>query len=224
MKRGRMWLCLLSAAAIAFGCFACDNASEPTASRAAEEPLKWVEFNVTAAAMENALDFQCKSRENGEAPLDWIELLSYLGAKYGGDFKKYILKDMQSLAEKLQSGSTIDELTADMEYYNYYHRAYEAVLGGMVGDYQIQTEASLGSQMPIMQAKYGLKAYSPIAYGYSFSHYDDFGAPRSYGFKRNHLGNDLLGSIGTPIIAVESGVVETVGWNRYGGWRRREKL
>lgn len=25
--------------------------------------------------------------------------------------------------------------------------------------------------------------------------------------------------IGTPIIAVESGVVEALGWNRYGGWR-----
>ncbi len=26
-------------------------------------------------------------------------------------------------------------------------------------------------------------------------------------------------SIGTPIIAVESGVVEALGWNQYGGWR-----
>lgn len=29
----------------------------------------------------------------------------------------------------------------------------------------------------------------------------------------------MLGSVGTPIIAVESGVVECLGWNRYGGWR-----
>lgn len=29
----------------------------------------------------------------------------------------------------------------------------------------------------------------------------------------------MLGSIGTPIIAVESGYVEAIGWNRYGGWR-----
>ena len=59
----------------------------------------------------------------------------------------------------------------------------------------------------------------PIAKNYSFSHYDDFGASRSYGFKRTHLGNDLMGSIGTPIIAVESGTVEHLGWNQYGGWR-----
>jgi len=28
-----------------------------------------------------------------------------------------------------------------------------------------------------------------------------------------------MGSIGTPIIAVESGIVEACGWNQYGGWR-----
>lgn len=28
-----------------------------------------------------------------------------------------------------------------------------------------------------------------------------------------------MGSIGTPIIAVESGIVEYIGWNQYGGWR-----
>ena len=65
-----------------------------------------------------------------------------------------------------------------------------------------------GTEHPEMTKKYGLKAYSPIAYAYSFSHYDDFGNSRSYGFKRKHLGNDLLGSIGTPIMAVESGIVE----------------
>ena len=28
-----------------------------------------------------------------------------------------------------------------------------------------------------------------------------------------------MGSTGTPVIAVESGVVESLGWNQYGGWR-----
>ena len=71
----------------------------------------------------------------------------------------------------------------------------------------------------IMEERYGLKAFLPIAKNYSFSHYDDFGNSRSYGFKRVHLGNDLMGSIGTPIVAVESGVIEHLGWNQYGGWR-----
>ena len=96
---------------------------------------------------------------------------------------------------------------------------YGAVLDGMVGEYDIQTEDSYNNGTIEMETRYGLKAYSPIAYGYSFSHYDDFGASRSYGFSRNHLGNDLLGNVGTPIVAVESGVVEMMGWNKYGGWR-----
>ena len=29
----------------------------------------------------------------------------------------------------------------------------------------------------------------------------------------------MMGSQGTPIVAVEGGVVEAMGWNRYGGWR-----
>ena len=28
-----------------------------------------------------------------------------------------------------------------------------------------------------------------------------------------------MGQVGTPIIAVESGYVEALGWNQYGGWR-----
>jgi murein DD-endopeptidase MepM/ murein hydrolase activator NlpD len=33
------------------------------------------------------------------------------------------------------------------------------------------------------------------------------------------LGHDLIAATGTPVIAVESGVVEALGWNQYGGWR-----
>ena len=66
---------------------------------------------------------------------------------------------------------------------------------------------------------YGLKAFSPVAAGYWYAHYDDFGQRRSYGYSRPHLGNDLLGSLGSPICAVEGGVVEALGWNQYGGWR-----
>ena len=29
----------------------------------------------------------------------------------------------------------------------------------------------------------------------------------------------MMGQVGTPIIAVESGYVEAMGWNQYGGWR-----
>ena len=66
---------------------------------------------------------------------------------------------------------------------------------------------------------YGLKAFSPIAKTFPFSHFSDFGASRSYGYSRPHLGHDMMSATGTPVIAVESGTIEIMGWNQYGGWR-----
>ena len=88
-----------------------------------------------------------------------------------------------------------------------------------MGEYEIQVDDPDNPGEKKYVKKYGLKAFSPIAKGYSYGHYDDFGDSRSYGYRRRHLGNDLLGSVGTPIIVVETGVIEVMGWNRYGGWR-----
>ena len=44
-------------------------------------------------------------------------------------------------AEELAQGKAIGELTEGMKYYSYYLEAYTAVLGGMVGEYEIQVPA-----------------------------------------------------------------------------------
>jgi murein DD-endopeptidase MepM/ murein hydrolase activator NlpD len=180
--------------------------------------IKWVEFNACYEAMEKALTLDVKSH-NKEIQLNWVELLAYLGARYGGDFKKYKSKDMDELVAKLNKGQTIQQLTENMKYYNYYYEAYDAILGNFVGEYEIQVKDQDNNGDLKWERKYGLKVFSPIARGYSFSHYDDFGTGRSFGYARKHLGNDLMGSIGTPVMAVESGIVEAMGWNMYGGWR-----
>lgn len=127
----------------------------------------------------------------------------------------------------------MEELTAKMNYYSYYREAYGAVLDGLVGQYEIQipsqnaplyaTPALLpdGSQDPdkVWVKKYGLKGFSPIAKNFPYNDFDDFGVARSYGYRRQHLGHDMMGQVGTPVIAVESGYVEAIGWNQYGGWR-----
>ena len=105
-----------------------------------------------------------------------------------------------------------------MQYFEYYSVAYESVLGGMVGEYSVQTSESQ-SGAPEFEPKYGLKAYAPIAKGWAFSHNGDFGTSRAFGYKRRHLGHDMFGSVGTPVINVETCVVQVLGWNRYGGWR-----
>lgn len=180
--------------------------------------IKWVEFNVTCEAMNQAYTYDTETYGT-DHHLDWIELLAYLGTRYGGDFKQYKAADMDSLADKLLNGASMDELTKDMKYYSYYQEAYDAVLGGLVGEYEIEAKASGTDEGKQWVSKYGLKGFSPIAKGFPYSDYDDFGAARSYGYKRNHLGHDMMGQVGTPIAAVESGYITAMGWNQYGGWR-----
>ena len=180
-----------------------------------KQKITWVDFNVSYEALCLAYEWDVNTYEE-DIHLNWIELLAYLGTKYGGDFNSYsktLEKDMDALAQKLTSGeTTMEELTKEMKYYDYYLEAYGAVLSGMVGEYEMQQDGK-------WVKCYGLKAFSPVAKGFEYTHYDDFGAGRSYGYERKHLGHDMMGQTGTPIIAVESGKVEAIGWNQYGGWR-----
>ncbi len=169
--------------------------------------IQWVDFDVTASAMNDALaiDLETYGRDNH---INWVDLLAYLGAKYGGNFKIYKKSDLTSLVKRLRDGATFEDIVLNMKYYSYYREAYGAVLETYVGEFYRDG-----------QYLYGLRVFSPIAAGYFYEHYDDFGASRSYGYQREHLGHDLMGAIGTPIIAIESGYVEAIGWNPYGGWR-----
>jgi murein DD-endopeptidase MepM/ murein hydrolase activator NlpD len=179
--------------------------------------IKWVDFNVPCAAMKKAaaLDILSQSKE---IKLNWVELLAYLATKNGNNFSQYKDKQLDELAIRLNDGKTMGELTKDMKYYPYYLEAFSAVLSGFLGAYDIEVPDQDGPGKH-WETKYGVKAFSPIAKNYPYSHCNDFGNRRSYGFSRTHLGNDLMGSVGTPVIAVEGGVVEAMGWNQYGGWR-----
>lgn len=182
------------------------EASASSQGQQKKDYIKWVEFNVPYLAMQKALKIDIDSHNHG-GNISWIEILSYLGAKYGGNFNSYKSNDMDTLVGKLQSKS-MDELTKGMKLYSYYKQAYSAVLGGLVGEFKVNGEE-----------KYGLIGFSPIAKTFPYNDYDDFGTRRTYGFTRPHLGHDLMAATGTPLIAVESGVVEALGWNQYGGWR-----
>ena len=172
-----------------------------------------VEFNVPSDVMEKAFRLDMGTVQE-EVHFNWVELLAYLGAKYGGDFERFRQTDLDAVVEKLKSGSAMEEIAKDMKYYAYYREAYGAVLDGMVGYFEQES-----GNDKIWLRKYGLKVFSPIAKNFPYSDFDDFGASRSYGFKRKHLGHDMMGQVGTPVIAVESGYVEALGWNQYGGWR-----
>lgn len=185
-----------------------------TVETTAEGAIKWVDFKVSYEALCKAYEYDVETYGR-EVHLDWIELLAYVAAKNGGEFGVNAVSDMKEIAEKLEKKeTTMEEAVKGLEYYPYYYEAYQAVLGGFVGEYEIQ-EKEGGKYVK----KYGLKAFSPIAKGFPYSDYDDFGVSRSYGYRRQHLGHDMMGQVGTPIIAIESGTVEALGWNQYGGWR-----
>lgn len=188
----------------------------PSFAEDSDSYIKWIDFNVTANALRDTAKLDCESH-GSETEYSWIELLSVLAVKYGGDFSRYKKSDLDSICEKIDSGINCAEIASNDKLYSYYHEAYSAVLGGMIGNHRKFTVDENGNVCE--EEVYGLMAYSPIASGYYYNHYDDFGASRSYGYKRNHLGHDLMGSVGTPVIAVEAGYVEACGWNQYGGWR-----
>ena len=173
---------------------------------ASAKVLKWVDFSVPYESLKYAMDMDIKTSTQ-EKHISWIDILTLAGCRTGG---KCGLQSVRKAAKDLEGNRSVEELAG--EYYAYYHTAYSAVLGGLLGNFAIEKD---GCWVPC----YGLKAYSPIAAGYGYSHCSDFGNSRSFGFARKHLGNDLMGGLGTPIVAVEGGVVEAMGWNRYGGWR-----
>ncbi len=177
-----------------------------------DDYIKWVDFNVTYKALTECLDYDIKTYKTKQHA-SWIDLLAILASKGSGNFKSYKSSDLLKITEEITDGKTVEEIAKNLKTYPYYKEAYTGVLGGFVGEYEIEKEDGT------FEKKYGLKAFSPIARGYSYSHFDDFGASRSYGFRRKHLGHDMMGSIGTPVVAVESGYVECLGWNQYGGWR-----
>jgi murein DD-endopeptidase MepM/ murein hydrolase activator NlpD len=196
-----------------------DHEASLMASNSKKDYIKWVSFDVTYEAMNSAYKYDVASQTE-EVKLNWVELLACLACRYGGDFSKFREKHMTELVKKLQSKeTTIEALTADMKYYDYFYEAYSAVLGGMVGKYKIEVADDTVPCGKRWEEKYGLKAFLPLAKNYPYSQFDDFGASRSYGFRRKHLGHDMMGQVGTPVIAVESGYVEALGWNQYGGWR-----
>ena len=173
------------------------------------EPIHWVDFQVEYPSLQYAMEADIASFET-EKHISWIDILSLAACRTGG---KCGLDSVKRAVKDLKGDASAEELLGGLyRYYDYYHQAYSAVLGGLLGSFAVEVDGQ-------WKCQYGLKAFSPVAAGYGYTHANDFGVGRSYGFRRKHLGNDLMGSLGTPIVAVEGGVVEAMGWNRYGGWR-----
>ncbi len=179
-----------------------------------ESYIKYIDFTPSYEAMSDCLQADI-SLYGSDSHTPWTVLLALIAERNYGNFASYKTSELEAIQSSIAS-SGIEKTVKNQKLYNYYLEAFSAVLGGMVGEF---TEVTTDGEHTEERQAYGLRVFSPIASGYSYTDYDDFGSSRSYGYKRSHLGHDLLGSVGTPIIAVESGTVVHLGWNRYGGWR-----
>ncbi len=169
--------------------------------------IKWVECDVSADVLNKVYNL-CVKYHGTEKEFDFSRGVAYVATRNGNKFSKKDSKYIKDLTENIEKGDLAGAY-ADNKYFKYHCEAYGAVLDGFVGEY-----TDRGGEK-----KFGMKAYFPIAAGHWYNHYDDFGNSRSFGFKRKHLGHDIMGSVGAPIVAVEEGIVTELGWNRYGGWR-----
>lgn len=225
-----------------------ENSSSANVLSIENDYIKWVDFTVSYEALCKAYDWDVKTH-GSEHEIDWVELLAYTASKTGGAFGKDAQKTMEKAAEKLSAGeTTMEELTKELKYYVYYKEAYDAAIGGLVGEYWEEDPEAAGNAQALANSsedagksaqtdfvegtgkgsaeekqgegqghhgnpgnsetsensgedteeragyikKYGLKGYFPLARGFDYSHYDDFGAGRSYGYKRKHLGSYVI--------------------------------
>lgn len=214
---------LLAAAAVLLFMLLPDPSQPYSISAENSDYIKWVDFDVPYSLLKELVSLDTDTHNPDslkssslesihEGHIDMVKALAFLGAKYGGDFSRYKSSDLEELLSQVDAGESIDDLGSGKKLYSYYSQAYGAVLDGFIGEYEIETDNG-------WEQRYGLKAFSPIAATFPYSDFDDFGVGRSYGYNRKHLGHDMMAATGTPVIAVESGVVEVMGWNQYGGWR-----
>ena len=203
-------LCLSVGVAIAV------NSASAQETAVEKKYIKWFEMNVSLSALQDAMELDIDTYDK-LYHISWIDSLSYLACKNGNNWSSYSKKDLNAMVEKLGDIYTVDDLMTDNKYYSFYKEAFTAALGGLLGEYEKQAPDGQGGKKTV--SGYGLVAYLPVAEGFSYSHSDDFGNARSYGYKRKHLGHDMMGYVGTPIVATEGGTVECIGWNQYGGWR-----
>lgn len=189
-------LAVLTIALVA-GIYLAEQGQRSLLAVTSKDYIKWVDYQVSAEAMKKACRLDVESYSQ-EVHLDWITLLAYAAVQGGGSFDNKSDDYIEEVACKLKEKKiTKEELEGKYKYFSYYYEAYEAVLGGMLGEYEVQCTDVNGKST--VQKKYGLKAFSPIAKGFPYQDYDDFGVSRSFGYERQHLGHDMMGQVGTPI-------------------------
>ena len=96
--------------------------------------IKWVDFDVPYESLQYAMNVDIDSFEE-EQHISWIDILSLAACRTGG---KCGLTSVKRAARELKQGKVPQDLLGEaFRYYSYYHEAYSAVLGGLLGSFAI---------------------------------------------------------------------------------------
>lgn len=139
-----------------------------------------------------------------------IAFFGGIGKDGDGDGKAEADNDLDivyTMASHLSEyGYTEDDIRIAL--WNYYAR-----------DKNVEIISELASLYRHHNTLYLVGSAFPVPLTYSYSYRSTWGDPRGWGGRRIHEGTDIFAGYGTPVRATKHGVIETMGWNPYGGWR-----
>ena len=69
------------------------------------ETIKWVDFNIPYETLCKAYEIDVATYKE-EKHIDWVELLAYIAAKTGGNFKGSMEKEMNKIVDKVKENDT----------------------------------------------------------------------------------------------------------------------
>ena len=103
----------------------------------AAAPIKWVDFDVSYEALHYAMEQDIRSAEQ-EKHISWIDILALAACRTGGRCDE---GSVRMAAADLQGDRSARELVGDnTKYFDYYHEAYTAALGGLLGNFAIEKD------------------------------------------------------------------------------------
>ena len=101
------------------------------------DTIRWVDFSVPYESLKYAMDADIQTFES-EKHISWINILALAGCRTGG---KCGLASVKKALKDLKGDRSPEELLGgQFQYYDYYHKAYSAVLGGLLGSYAIEVD------------------------------------------------------------------------------------
>jgi murein DD-endopeptidase MepM/ murein hydrolase activator NlpD len=124
---------------------------------------------------------------------------------------------------KADQQDDVDVLTAIIRFLSEFGYAPEDFRIGLWTYYKRDRAVKTISQFANVYNKYQTlslgRHHFPIPKRYRYSYNSTWGDARGWGGKRIHEGTDIFADYGTPVLSTGYGVIEVIGWNRYGGWR-----